>query len=367
MQAQISFFKDGVNQSVCNENYDYETNTITFSPYKDSLNTFAVWFNFGVTGYRTDTLLTFESSFANRFHNPNYPVYSSDSCYNFQSVKNLGTGNRLRVEIMPENDTIYFATGYPYHGVHWENFISNYFDSKYLTFDTLSYLQILTITNRKKSDKNKNLIWITCRQHAFESPSNYVLEGMLKTLLDEKCKKKIYNKFIFKIVPFIDIRNVVCGQTGRMGLPKDFNRDWFNPVHQQILSLENLIESTSKKSKYYMYWDIHGTYPGGDNKSIFSYFDIYNHREQSDRMANYWYDFFQLTKYHPIAIMDNQKNYNGLTADMWNALNFHQLQFAMTLEIDWSINPRGEVYKLDDYYEIGEYMIKALEIYKTAK
>ena len=61
--SQAVFIKDRENQNIVSETYDSLTNTIYFLADKDSLNQYQLWFNFGVTGFRKDTILTFKSEF----------------------------------------------------------------------------------------------------------------------------------------------------------------------------------------------------------------------------------------------------------------------------------------------------------------
>ena len=49
---------------------------------------------------------------------------------------------------------------------------------------------------------DKQTIFITCRVHPGETPSSYVLDGLVKFLLVQSEKSKILlDKFVFKIVP----------------------------------------------------------------------------------------------------------------------------------------------------------------------
>jgi len=350
---QIKFIKNLENQNICNENYDFKTNTISFEASKDSLNTCALWFNFGVTGYRLDTVLTFKSRFSRYNYNPSLPVYSYDN-KNFTAIANKFHNNDFEISILPKSDTIYLATGFPYTFSMLKTFLDD--NSKKKNLRKIEYLdsqaQLLTITGKNlKKDSKKKLIWIICRQHAFESVANYVLQGMLEYLLDDKkCDKKLLKNYIFKIVPMVDIENVTLGQTGRMSKPQDYNRDWLTKKRQRVQTIEDKILETSKQYNYYVFFDIHGTFPGGVTE-YFSLFDLKGN--ESKNLEKYSSKISQNLGLNFHIIPDKEQSYEGLTADWWNYLNFKNLQFSTTIEIDWIEN-------LNTYYQIGEEMIKAI-------
>ena len=355
LNAQTTFLKNSENFSVCSESYDFKTNTISFKPYKDSLNTCALWFRFGMTGYRKDTVLTVKSVFDESSYNPSFLVFSYDN-KEFFPIRNRYKNKHLEAVLKPEKDTVFFATGYPYSYENLKKFLDENTPHKNLVktenLDTASefYIPLLTITSKKDSPKKK-LVWIICRQHAFESVANFVMEGMLKYLLSEDCSKKLLKRYIFKIVPMTDVENVVSGLSGRMSKPRDYNRDWDSPIRDRIKILENKIAETAKEYQYYMFFDVHGTFPCGIiGTGDFSFFDLKGNMQKSQDLRDYFHKI-SVKYFRPIP--DNQQSYGGMTSDWWNYLNFKELKFSTTVEIDWIEN-------YETYYKIGEEMIKGI-------
>ncbi len=353
------------NQNVGQCEYDSASNTITFEPYVDSVNTCAVWFNFGVTGYRMDTVLTFKSKFKATVHRPTYPAISNDNT-TFTLHKQNGKHSDLNLQIKPQNDTTYIATGHPYTYTRLNNFLNSHDNPSVMSSETIMTtkngldVKLLTITKSKRG--KKKLIWIICRQHAFESVGNYVMEGMLRYLLSDSCSKKLLKNHIFKIVPMVDVESVVNGQSGRMSLPVDYNRDWENPKRTVIRLIEDEIKSTAQKHDYKIFWDIHGTFPGGAPNGNFSYFDLNSTPSKHGNILDYWHKYATISGYMPIPISDNLNKYDGMTADWWNEINYgSSLLFSSTLEIDWAISPKKHEYTPADYITIGKMMIQALE------
>ena len=362
----FSVIKELENQNVGLCEYDLSTNTVIFSPYIDSVNTCGVWFNFGVTGYSKDTLLTFKTDFKSDVHCPFYPAVSNDNVH-FQRVRQTGFLNQFNLKVNPTSDTLYIATGFPYTYSRLNNFLDEISGSKNLTSENLITIDnglnvnLLTIS-RKPNSKRAKLVWIICRQHAFESVSNYVMEGMIRYLLSDSCSRKLLKTHVFKIVPMVDVVSVYNGQSGRMSLPVDFNRDWENPIRQTIRRIKQAIDSTAQNNWYSIFWDVHGMFPGGFVGCSFSYYDLYGVGKKHNDLDRYWHRFARLTGNVPKVIYDFKQGYDGLTADWWNeTAHGSTLRFSSTIEVDWNLNHNGKPYTIDDYIMIGRMMIKSLE------
>ena len=362
----FSVIKGRENQNIGRYAYDSTHNTVFFLPDIDSVNTCGVWFNFGVTGYRSDTLLTFSTKFVRDVHSPFFPVVSNDNV-NFKRVRQSGFLNFFNLKVFPKSDTLYIATGFPYTYTQLNSFLDEISASNNLSTETLITtdkgleVKLLTITKNPKSKRAK-LVWIICRQHAFESVANYVMEGMIRYLLSDNCDQKLLKQYIFKIVPMVDVESVYNGQTGRMSLPKDYNRDWGKPLRPIISRIEEEINKTAQENCYTIFWDVHGMFPGGFDRCSFSYYDLYGVGKKHADLQKYWQQFARHTGYAPKVIYDFKNGYDGMTADWWNeTAHAATLRFASTIEIDWNLNNNGLPYSINDYLEIGRMMIKSLE------
>ena len=117
---------------------------------------------------------------------------------------------------------------------------------------------------------NKKCIFITGRIHSGETVSSYVVQGLIDFLLNLKDPISIYlrEKFIFKIIPMLNIDGVIYGNY-RLNLQgKDMNRLWYNDIpfnpekcDESSLYINNIIEIIKKTlncRKIYLYCDFHG-------------------------------------------------------------------------------------------------------------
>ncbi len=365
--SQIKIIKDFESYNVGSITYDSAKNTITFEPYCNTINTEKVWFYFGITGYRTDTILTLKGKYTNNYYAPNNPVYSYNNI-DFFNIRANSINMINKYSLFPQKDTLYTATGFPYGYQKLINYLNSKKNDKHLTIDNSiisdsgRIVPILTITDKKLNKKNKKLIWIIGRQHAFESIANYVVEGMTEYLLSNECKKsKMLKKFVFKIIPMVDVDNVADGQSGRMSLPKDYNRDWATEKRNIIHQTKIKIAESAKKFKYSYFFDIHSVFPGGKTNNIFSYYDIYCRQPQTENMKKYWLKFNKIAGYTPKPINDAHDMPGGTSADWYNAMIYNNLNFSTTIECDWNFNSQGKVWQIEDYLLLGKNMIKAIE------
>lgn len=121
----------------------------------------------------------------------------------------------------------------------------------------------------KKSNDKKPLILFTGRQHAFESPTSFVLEGLVDFLIsNDKSANKLLDQFDFKIVPMFDVDNVKNGGSGKDQLPRDFNRDWSDDTsHYYVVAKYKLfIDSIIKNQQVAGFIDFHSPYPMHNSK-----------------------------------------------------------------------------------------------------
>ncbi len=131
---------------------------------------------------------------------------------------------------------------------------------------------LVTLTELCKEDNNKIGVWIIAREHAGEVCGSFVCEGLINFLLSKnKLAKKLLNKFIFKIVPMVDVDGVAIGAHGKDQWPMDFGRDWTeNPTISIVKSIKTVIDKWAKTHQYKLFFTIHS--PGSwDTNSIYTF------------------------------------------------------------------------------------------------
>jgi hypothetical protein len=91
-------------------------------------------------------------------------------------------------------------------------------------------IDLLTITNPAVPLENKKVIYIIGRQHAAETSSSHMLEGLINFLISDDmdaCGLRSY--YVWHIVPMLNPDGVYLGNSRATSEFRDPNRDWNDP------------------------------------------------------------------------------------------------------------------------------------------
>lgn len=82
----------------------------------------------------------------------------------------------------------------------------------------------------------------TCRHHSCESVANYVLEGLMESVLADDPTGRWFRQHAAVIaVPFVDKDGVEAGDQGKNRKPHDHNRDYLGePIHPTVAAIKRL-------------------------------------------------------------------------------------------------------------------------------
>ncbi len=365
-QIQVDTSFEGANAQIFR--IDNDRNEILFRPALKSNQTTRCWFYFKAWGFKKNEHLKITELNDSRNLIPTYAVYSFDNKH-WHKIKGKGlTDNIFKYSIPPyRHDTIYFAAGYPYTYSMLIHYISSIAKNPFLDTTTLTFsehnlpIPLIVITDTS-SHQDKDLVWITARQHAFETPANYCTEGIINFLISkDPMAQDIRKTTIIYIVPMVDVDNVYRGASGRMQKPVDFNRDWDNnPTWRAISEITNLMETTSEVYDFRIFMDIHATFPGTDS-SVFAYFNIYDKDSPHyQNLRNFWLTFSSISPFIPSEVTDySAKNY----ADRYVAMHYKYIDFVTTIECDWNNTDQGQPWTPVKWHELGEDIGQSIAIY----
>lgn len=102
-------------------------------------------------------------------------------------------------------------------------------------------IPLVTITDRSTPDKNKKVIWLMFRQHAWESGSSWTGEGVMRfASSSDPVAKRIRQETILKVLPLCDPDGVVHGTVRFNRYGFDLNRNWdlVDPVKMPEIDAE---------------------------------------------------------------------------------------------------------------------------------
>ena len=176
----------------------------------------------------------------------------------------------------------YFASCYPYTYTQLRLYINTLNNNCYKDIikfgnigqtynkNNIPYIIITNYTSPKEEISERKCIFITGRIHSGETVSSYVVQGLIDFLvnLNNPISKYLRDKFIFKIIPMLNIDGVIYGNYRLNLLGKDMNRLWvpslaFSPDECDTSSLYinniiNMIRKTLNCRNIYFYCDFHG-------------------------------------------------------------------------------------------------------------
>ena len=109
------------------------------------------------------------------------------------------------------------------------------------------------------SDANKRNIWIIARQHPGETMAEWLVEGLLYSLLDSDnaTAKLLLEKANFYIVPNMNPDGSVRGHLRTNAVGTNLNREWLNPSLEkspEVFHVINKMEETGVD----LFYDVHG-------------------------------------------------------------------------------------------------------------
>lgn len=161
-----------------------------------------------------------------------------------------------------EKDTIaYFSVAFPYTEKNLYEFLSNLNKDELLIIDTLCISPEKRVIEKilipALNEEPLYRILITLRHHACEMMQNYVLEGLIESMLNEKKLQFLREEVEFLVIPFVDKDGVENGEQGKNRLPRDHNRDYSGKsIHNSTAALREMIP-TWNEGKLKIAIDLH--------------------------------------------------------------------------------------------------------------
>jgi hypothetical protein len=156
------------------------------------------------------------------------PVISSDGkTWRHVAEKNDFAKDEATFKITPESDTLWIAHIEPYTASRLDRFLAEIRGSPHLKDEVIGKtvegrdLHLLTITEAPGAP----VVWLMCRQHAWETGTSFVGEGAIRFLLSDDARP-LRQKLVFKILPMMDPDGCARGGVRFNRNGYDVNRNW---------------------------------------------------------------------------------------------------------------------------------------------
>ena len=230
---------------------------------------FFQWFNFRLTGeigeqYVLNIVNAGEASYLEGWEN-----YQAVASYDREHWFRLPTSYKdgtLTIMAELECDTIQIAYFAPYSYERHQDLLAAVQTHPLVSLEHLGEtLDKRDLTLMKvgdgdsNSDGNKRNIWITARQHPGETMAEWLVEGLLYSLLDSDnaTAKLLLEKANFYIMPNMNPDGSVRGHLRTNAVGTNLNREWLNPSLEkspEVFHVINKMEATGVD----LFYDVHG-------------------------------------------------------------------------------------------------------------
>ncbi|WP_440453225.1 M14 family metallopeptidase [Psychrobacter sp. ASPA161_9] len=230
---------------------------------------FFQWFNFRLSGqvgeqYVLNIVNAGEASYVKGWQDYQ-AVASYDREYWFRLPTTYKDG-KLTIVADLECETIQIAYFAPYSYERHQDLLAAVQTHPLVTLEHLGEtldkrdLTLVKISNGdSNSDANKRNIWITARQHPGETMAEWLVEGLMHSLLDSDnaTARLLLEKANFYIVPNMNPDGSVRGHLRTNAVGTNLNREWSNPSLEkspEVFHVINKMEATGVD----LFYDVHG-------------------------------------------------------------------------------------------------------------
>ena len=226
---------------------------------------FFQWFNFRLTGqvgeqYVLNIVNAGQASYLEGWEDYQ-AVASYDREYWFRLPTSYKDGT-LTIVAELECDTIQIAYFAPYSYERHQDLLATVQTHPLVTLEHLGETldkRDLTLVKVGDGDAKKRNIWITARQHPGETMAEWLVEGLLYSLLDSDnaTAKLLLEKANFYIVPNMNPDGSVRGHLRTNAVGTNLNREWLNPSLEkspEVFHVINKMEETGVD----LFYDVHG-------------------------------------------------------------------------------------------------------------
>ena len=230
---------------------------------------FFQWFNFRLSGeigeqYVLNIVNAGEASYLEGWENYQ-AVASYDREYWFRVPTSYKDG-KLTIVAELECDTIQIAYFAPYSYERHQDLLAAVQTHPLVsvehlgeTLDKRDLTLVKIADGDSSSDKSKRNIWITARQHPGETMAEWLVEGLLYSLLDSDnaTAKLLLEKANFYIVPNMNPDGSVRGHLRTNAVGTNLNREWLNPSLEKSPEVFHVI-SKMEATGVDLFYDVHG-------------------------------------------------------------------------------------------------------------
>jgi hypothetical protein len=159
----------------------------------------------------------------------------------------------FRYSFAADADEVRFCFAMPYQQEHFERFLADYRDNRYLSVQQLCTsragrsIERLHVGDFERQPRYR--IFLAARHHACESMASYTLEGFVAAALADTDDGRWFREHVHLLaVPFVDKDGVEQGDQGKNRKPHDHNRDYRGEsIYPSVAAIRALLPAWSER------------------------------------------------------------------------------------------------------------------------
>jgi murein tripeptide amidase MpaA len=231
---------------------------------KDSHADFMQWFYFRLQGARDQACTIQILNAGQATYAAGFEDYRAVASYDREEWFRVDTeydGKVMTIKHTPTEDSVYYAYFEPYSWERHLSLLGRAAYSEHVRIEDLGStvdgrdLNMLVIGEESAGQK----VWIIARQHPGETMAEWLVEGMLDSLLDASnpVGRKILEKAVLYVVPNMNPDGSVRGNLRTNAAGANLNREWMTPsleTSPEVFHVRNKMHATGCD----LFLDIHG-------------------------------------------------------------------------------------------------------------
>jgi len=263
--------------SVHVDELDQEARALRFRPADHPGRGWRCWWYFKVTGIEPGETLTLSVS-GGGFALPDRAAFSLDDATWKHTPPGRREKGKVTYTVRVDAREAYFAWGPPYLPRHARDLIARAAKAcpRAKAFDLCRTREdrpvpALRIEPDDARAERPILLWVQARQHAWESGSSWVCDGLVRWLCSGDARANaLRRRCRIVAVPIMDIDNVVRGAGGKNQDPQDHNRDWSDQPHwRSVAAAQRMLREMNGEARLTLFIDLHN--PGPRDRDPFFY------------------------------------------------------------------------------------------------
>jgi hypothetical protein len=267
------------------EAVDQATRTIRFLPGGDPAHGWPCWWSLRIEGAEPGETLTLDLAGSDRparnngqdtgkplsanWAMPGRAAFSPDGKTWRHTAPGRRAGERMEYRVVAEGGSVFAAWGPPFTTRQAEELIAAAEQAtpaakRFELSRTRAGRAVPALRISASTDARPFGIWIDARQHAWESGSSWVAQGLVEWLTSAEAAAVWLRQHaeVF-VVPILDVDNVETGNGGKEADPRDHNRDWSDaPVYPEVAAAQARLRQLAAEERLDLFVNLHNPAPG---------------------------------------------------------------------------------------------------------